>query len=50
VFGAKFVGALSAAFHEAVAGEIQAKFDAAGMKTRGPIELALRKKGRATPR
>ena len=33
-----------AAFHEAVAGKIQAQLDAARMKTGGPVKFALRKK------
>ena len=34
-------GAFTAAFHESVSLQIQAKFDAARMKARRPIELAL---------
>ena len=33
-----------AAFHKAMAGEVQAKFDAARVKACGPVKLALRKK------
>ena len=38
------LGPPAAAFHEAVAVQIQAQLDAARMKTRRPVELALRQK------